>query len=284
MSSTLQTYLTATQRLLHDANFKYWTQQTLIDAVNAACLRTVGDSGCYRNLQIAYLSQGLEQYFYGGVTGVNTLTGGSGYSAATICTFSAPGSGATATGTVSLLNGAVSTVLITNTGTGYTSAPTCTITDTGGGVGANVTPTILQPTTLDCLSTTVLWGSQRIVLDTASFTAFQTTYRAFTPFNQRPCARAKYSDQSWFIGPIPDQTYYSEWDTILTPPTLVNLTDVSVINYPYSECVAYYAAHVAKYQEQSYADADRFLQLYTQKMMYSRRSVMMRMIPSAYGG
>jgi hypothetical protein len=32
--ATLQTYLTATQRLLHDANFKYWTQQTLIDAIN----------------------------------------------------------------------------------------------------------------------------------------------------------------------------------------------------------------------------------------------------------
>ena len=283
--ATLQSYLTATQRLLHDASFKYWNQQTLTDAINGACMRVVGDSQCNRQLQIIYLSQGLEQYNCGGVTGAIVNVGGSGYSANTICTFSAPPSGGTtATGTVSLSGGTVSQIVVTNTGSGYLTAPTCTITDTGGGVNANVTPTILNPNMLDCLSTTVLWGSQRIVLDNASFTSFQTTYRAFTPFNQRPCAIAKYGQNGWFIGPIPDQFYVSEWDSIIIPSTLVNLLDISVIQYPYSECVPYYAAHTAKFQEQSYDDAARFLQLYTQKMMYSRRSIQMRTIPNAYGG
>jgi len=57
-----------------------------------------------------------------------------------------------------------------------------------------------------------------------------------------------------------------------------------VIQYPYTECVAYYAAHTAKYQEQSYQEAEVFLKDYTRKMFYSRRSVMMRALPSAYGG
>jgi hypothetical protein len=283
--ATLQSYLTATQRLLHDANAKYWTIPTLIDAINGACKRVVGDSACNRSLQTAYLSGGLELYGYGMVSGATVTLGGSGYVTAPAVTFSAPpAGGTTATGTCTLLSGAVSQIQVTSGGSGYTSAPTCTIAPPPAGVTATATATILNQNTLDTLNITVQWGDERYILSRVPFTQFQAGVRSWAANNQRPAICASYGQNQWYIGPIPDQTYTTEWDTLLIPAELVNLTDTSVIQYPYSECVAFYAAHTAKYQEQSYAEADQFLKIYTQKMMYSRRSVMMRQLPSAYAG
>ena len=283
---TLQTYLTQTQRLLHDANFKYWSAQTLTDAINTACFRVANDTQCTRQLQTIYLSGGLETYAYGSVSGALVVTGGSGYSNATTVTFSAPATvgGVTATGTVVLISGVVSQIQVTNGGSGYTAAPTATIADTGGGTGANVTPSILLPQTQDTLSVSCLWGTERIVLGRLAFTGLQASVRSWVGYTQRPCYYASYGQNTWYISPIPDQFYQTEWDTILQPATLVNLTDVSVLQYPYTEAVPYYAAHVAKFQEQSYAEADKFLAMYTQKARYAIRSVMSRQLPTSYGG
>lgn len=48
--ATLQTYLTATQRLLHDANANFWSTGQLTDYINAARDRVVADTGCNRQL------------------------------------------------------------------------------------------------------------------------------------------------------------------------------------------------------------------------------------------
>ena len=283
--ATLQNYLNATQRLLHDANAKYWTVQTLIDAINAAQKRTVGDSGCNRQLQTVYLSGGLELYGYGSVSGALVTIPGSGYTVTPNVVLSAPPAGGTqATATAVLLNGTVSQVNVTNGGSGYTSAPTATIDPPSAGVTAHATPSIINPNTLDTLNITVLWGTERIILSRVAFTAMQASIRSWVGYTQRPCYCSSYGQNGWYIGPIPDQFYVSEWDTVINPPDLVTPTDVSIIQYPYSECIPYYAAHVAKYQEQSYKEADKFLEIYTQKMRYSLRSVMMRMLPSAYAG
>lgn len=280
--STLQDYLTRTQRLLHDANFKYWTQKTLIDAINDARFRVVGDSGCNRLLQTIYLSGGLEVYTYGGVTGANITAGGTGYTSAPAVSFTG-GGGSGAAATAVIAKGAVSQIQVTNAGTGYTSAPAISFSG-GGGTGAVALPSILNPLTMDVMNITVLWGSERYIMNRMSFTQFQATIRSWQNYTQWPCYCASYGQNTWYLGPIPDQFYISEWDSIIQPSPLVNLTDsdVRTIEYPYDQCVSYYAAHVAKFQEQSYAEADKFLQIYTQKMMYSRRAVMMRMIPNVY--
>ena len=72
---------------------------------------------------------------------VSILTGGSGYVTPT-CTFSAPPSGTTATGTVNLSGGVVTGVTITDYGSGYITAPTCTINPVGGGAGATTLVTL----------------------------------------------------------------------------------------------------------------------------------------------
>lgn len=283
--ATLQDYLNQTQRLLHDANFKYWSQQTLIDAINGACKRVVGDSLCNRSLQTVYLSGGLELYGYGMVSGAIITLAGSGYTAVPSVTIAPPPTGGSqAYATAVLLNGTVSQIQVTNGGSGYTSVPMVTIAPPVAGVTATATASVPRYDTLDTLNITVMWGSQRVILSRMSFTQLQSTVRSWMGYTQRPCYCANYGQNKWYIGPIPDQFYISEWDTILIPPNLVNLTDVSVIQYPFSECVGFYAAHTAKFQEQSYAESQKFLEVYTAKMLYSRRSVMMRMLPSAYGG
>lgn len=281
--STLQDYLNATRRLLHDALGRYYTDLDLKFYINSACSRAVADSTCYRVLQTVYLSTGLEQYAYGGVTGALVSAGGSGYTNASTVTFSAPqtAGGTTATGTLVVTGGAVVDLLITNVGSGYTAAPTLIFS--GPGSAASLTPSILNPNTLDVMNITLDWGQTRVILDRKSFTEFQASVRAWIGYQQRPGICASYGQSNWFIGPLPDQTYVSEWDTLLVPPTLVSATDISVINYPYSDPVPFYAAHIAKLNEQSFSESEQFLQLYQQKMRYAIRSTMMRKLSSAYG-
>ena len=67
-----------------------------------------------------------------GITGVNVLYGGTGYTSPTI-TFSAPAAGGVqATGTVTVVGGVITGIVITNSGTGYAGlTPTVTLTGTG---------------------------------------------------------------------------------------------------------------------------------------------------------
>lgn len=75
----------------------------------------------------------------GSVTGIVLMSGGA-YSVAPTVTFSAPGTGTTATGTVTLAGGQVSGIVVTNAGTGYTGAPAITfVGGTGSGAAAYAT-------------------------------------------------------------------------------------------------------------------------------------------------
>lgn len=95
-------------------------------------------------LLASYQLRGLSS---GVVTGVTSVTGGSGYSEATV-EFAAPDlpGGRQATGTVVLSGEAVSDVTITDPGSGYSSAPA--VTFDGDGSSAAATATITAPATL----------------------------------------------------------------------------------------------------------------------------------------
>ncbi len=73
------------------------------------------------------------------VGSVTITLGGSGYTTPPTVTFSAPTSGATATGTANLVNGSVTSVTITDPGYGYTAAPTVTFSAPTSGVTATGT-------------------------------------------------------------------------------------------------------------------------------------------------
>jgi hypothetical protein len=93
---------------------------------------------------------GTNLHDVGSVNSITINNGGSNYSASnTTVSFSAPNqaNGIQATGTVVIVSGAVSEIVMTECGTGYTSAPSVTIS--GGGSNANVTCTILNQSGTD---------------------------------------------------------------------------------------------------------------------------------------
>lgn len=74
------------------------------------------------------------------VTSVTITDGGSGYTdpETTPVTFSAPPSGTTATGSVTISAGSISVITIENAGSGYLTAPTITLGGTGSGFAGTV--------------------------------------------------------------------------------------------------------------------------------------------------
>jgi hypothetical protein len=309
---TLQNYITETQRLLHDGSAQYWTIPELTDYINEGRLEVVCDTGCNRLLQTIFLSTGIEQYTYGatggGITGAVITAGGSGY-VNPVATFSG-GGGSGATATVTASNGVVTSITVTNVGSGYTSVPTITITDqeiidwennsnqfvefvnnenqdvnfftAGPGKGATALVSIINAQTLDILNISVIWGTQRIVLDYMSWTEFNARMRVWQQILSRPAVWSSYGQSSFYLGPIPDQYYSAELDSIVFPAPLVNLTDVDILNPPYSFPVSYYAAYKAKIKEQSYGEAQNFKERYLDRVKDALRSSFTRRIPNSY--
>lgn len=283
---TLQNYVTELQRLLHDGSSQYWTVPELTDYINEARNQVVCDTGCNRSLQVISLSTGIEQYTYGatggGVTGALVTSGGMNYTSAPTVTVAAPpGLGSTATATAIVNNGSVTMVNITNIGSGYLTAPALTFSG-GGGTGAAATASIINPQTLDILNVSVIWGTQRIVLDYQSWTEFNARMRVWQQILSRPAVWSSYGQSSFFLGPIPDQYYSAEIDSILFPNPLINMTDVDIINHPYSFPVIYYAGYKAKLKMQAIQEAQDLKERYLERVKDALRSSYTRRIPNSY--
>jgi hypothetical protein len=91
-----------------------------------------------------------------------------------------------------------------------------------------------------------------------------------------------YGPQTIYISPVPDQTYQIELDTVVEPTALVNATDVEPLPAPYTDVVPFYAAHLAKYKEQSYGEAELFKNEYTKKLLNVLSTSFTRRMPDPY--
>ena len=78
---------------------------------------------------------------------------------------------------------------------------------------------VISLNTYDFIGAHVFWGTQRYSLDWFPFSLFSARYRPYKSFayQRQPAAWAVYGEQSIFIGPTPDQTYATEWDTVVLP-------------------------------------------------------------------
>ena len=137
--------------------------------------------------------------------------------------------------------------------------------------------------TIDVLNITVLWGTQRVPMSYMPYTEFNLKMRAWQSFQSRPIAFTVYGGSTVYVGPVPDQTYVSEWDTVVVPAALINTIDQDTIAFPYTEPIPYYAAYLAKEKEGSQAEADRFLQSYERKVVVALRSSFTRRIAQPFG-
>lgn len=268
-STTPGTYEYQVLDLLHDPNATRWTLPQIDSYINEARRQLVIDKGCLRSLQPSYVTANLEQYVFGQVTGAVITNGGSGYVNPVIAFSGGGGSGVAAT--LSQSGGAVNTIAFSNYGSGYSSVPTATITDTGGGTGATVALGILNIQTYDVLDCSIFIGNQRATLDWYAFRKFSAMYRPYAPGSwvQRPAAWAAYGDNTIFIGPIPDQSYAAEFDTIILPTPFVtgDTTTNDAIPMVTQDPIKFYAARLAKKNVQSFGEAEAFFNDYRTKLL-----------------
>lgn len=275
----LSDYITQTRRLLHDVSGNFWTDAELTDYINEGRSRTVSDTGCLRTLQAPIFQPNVESYVFGGLTGANLVLAGSGFSAGTYALSIAGDSGSGAAGTYTVSSaGIVTAVTITAQGSGYVSAPVLTFPN-GGGSGASAVAGFIHARTLDVLSVTILWGTFRVPLSYMPFTELTSKLRAWTSWQQRPAAFSVFGQQNLYIGPLPDQTYTSEMDSIVLPANLVDNTTIEQIVYPYTAPITYYAARLAKLKEQSYSEAEMFMQMYKHRALDCLASTFTRRLP-----
>jgi hypothetical protein len=275
--NTPGTYEWQVADLLHDPNQARWSQVQLDAYINEARRQLVMDSGCLRTLQQSYITQGVEQYVFGTVTGASILTPGSGYTAPTVSFSGGGGSGVAATVTQS--GGAVNTISFSSYGSGYTSAPTATISDPSG-TGATLACGVISANTFDMIDAHLYWGTQRYTLLWSPFSLFSSKYRPYTAaaYQRQPAGWAIYGLQSIFVGPTPDQTYASEFDTVILPAPLAtgDASTQDPIPTQNQDPIKFYAAHLAKFNAQNYGESEQFLNKYQMRLReccasYTRR-------------
>ena len=276
--ATLSSYLTEVQRLLHDANAVFWSTSELTDYINDARERVVRDTGCLRTLQIT--STPLSN------TGVVAIPWSNGL---------AVPAGQFIFSNIFIYQVTVSGVLATDaapypTGT-YTFPPSTPFTNGTATlqyssncevVNLAALPNGLQ--TLDVLNVTIYWGNSRIPLRYLPWSNFNAQLRYWQNYVGRPICFSTYGQGQLYLGPVPDQSYPMELDTVILPLPLnlnnPNATD-SIVD-PYTTPVAFYAAYKAKYKEQSYGEAEIYKQEYAKHVQAVLNSTYTRRIPDPY--
>jgi hypothetical protein len=137
--------------------------------------------------------------------------------------------------------------------------------------------------TIDILNINLYWGDSRWPMYYMAWTDFNAQLRFWQNYNGRPIGFSIYGAKTIYIGPKPDQVYEIELDTVVLPSPLVTGSQSDTdIQSPFYEAVAYYAAHKAKYQEQSYGESEIFKQEYTKQILGALNSTFTRRLPSVY--
>ena len=289
--ATLSSYITDVRRLLHDANANFYTDTQLTDYINAARERTVRDTGCLRTIQVAQAPyQVPSTATANGATPANPTQW-------------------VANTTVSLNTFVFSNIYIyqyTQAGVSGSSAPPYPNATTSN--ASNYPPSTpfsdgtakLQyvgnceniyyaalpqgSNTLDILNINLYWGNTRVPLDYLSWSDFNARLRFWQNYIGRPLAFTIYGQSQIYLGPVPDQVYQLEIDTVILPTALSLNTSTATdpINDPYTVCVKFYAAYLAKFYEQSFGESEIYKQQYDKQIASVLNTVYTRRIPSAY--
>jgi len=136
--------------------------------------------------------------------------------------------------------------------------------------------------TMDIININLYWGNSRLPLLYRPWTDFNAQLRYWQNYTGRPVAFSMYGPQLIYLGPVPDQVYTMELDTVIEPTALVSATDTDTIPDIWTQPVAYYASHTAKFKEQSYGEAEIFKQQYVKNVQALLVGTYTRRLPTAY--
>lgn len=278
MAQTLSGYITEVRRLLHDANGNFYTDQQLTDYINSARERVVRDTGCLRTIQITTVplcpvAGGPAPYFWSAGGTANT----GDYVVYNIFIYK-------------VVSGGVFDSVAPNYPSGPSPYPpstpfvngTVTLQYAGPSEVLNFASLPQGTQTLDVVNINLYWGNTRIPMRYLSWTDFNAQLRFWQNYIGRPIAFSVFGQQQIFISPVPDQVYTVEIDSVILPTALTTASPTDNINDPYTTPVQFYAAHLAKYYEQSFGEAEIYLQQYKQKLQAVLVSVYTRRMPNPY--
>jgi len=136
--------------------------------------------------------------------------------------------------------------------------------------------------TLDILNFNLIWGNTRIALQYLPWTDFNARLRYYQNYVGRPIAYSMYGQTNIYLGPVPDQTYSIELDTVVLPTALTSSSPTETIPLPYTTPVSFYACYKAKHKEQAFGEAEIFMQEYTKQVQAVLASVFTRRITTPY--
>jgi len=136
--------------------------------------------------------------------------------------------------------------------------------------------------TLDIVNINVYWGNSRTPLRYLPWTDFNAQLRYWQNYIGLPIAFTIYGQNTIYFGPIPDQDYVCEIDTVVLPNELQSDSTVEQLQDPYTTPVAYYAAYKAKFKEQSFGESEIFKQQYESHVRNVLSTVFTRRLPTPY--
>ena len=141
------------------------------------------------------------------------------------------------------------------------------------GVITNVTAANVSifPTNISTIEhVTVIWNAYRYALRPMAFSDFSAALRAWTTAQFMPLAFSVYAASLW-IGPIPNTTYSYEIDVVMYPSPLLDFHTLGpIVDRSVMEGVKYFAAYLAKVNQQLPQEAAQFLELYASQMGWSQ--------------
>jgi hypothetical protein len=124
------------------------------------------------------------------------------------------------------------------------------------------TPTGLGSYVVEIISVTIYWGNMRVKCQNRSFSEQDAKLRLFQNYTTRPGSVAMLGGNMAYLNPVPDENYTSDWDVVVVPIALANDAQAEVIPTVFQPLVPWYAAHLAKYSEQSIQESDIFFKKY----------------------
>lgn len=136
--------------------------------------------------------------------------------------------------------------------------------------------------TLDVININLYWGNTRVPLRYLAWTDFNAQLRYWQNYIGRPVGFSMYGQQTIYFGPVPDQDYLLDVDTVIMPNALTSNSSVEQIPDPYTSPVAFYAAYKAKFKEQSFGESQIFKQEYQRQVQSVLNSTFTRRMPNPY--
>jgi len=297
--STLNAYLSQTQRFLHDSGQQTFDPQNLIDYINRARREVAGRTQCVRVLTT----------ISGQINSWTVVQGGINYSDNPNLVISPPDfpsgvapypNGDQAYAQAVVQNGVITAINSIYGGYGYFQ-PLMTITDPTG-TGAIVQPNVSFINTLNqgqevynfadvdlsqfpgvksCIavrSVSIIYANYRYSVPIYSFSTYQAMIRQY-PFQYQyvPTFGSQFgqgASGSFYMYPLPSTTYQLEWDMITLPDDLIDNQSVDVIPEPWDDVVPYFAASLGFGELVNLNAARYYLDLFDQmclrKSQYAR--------------